>query len=95
VRSGAKISDQAFSFKVSLDESVTIKDKEALLSKIDNALSVYGSGELTQEIRDLKKEIEEQIYDELYNELQENFINNSKDIETLYEDSNKLSVLIP
>jgi hypothetical protein len=92
---GAKISDQVFSFKVSLDESITIKDKEALLSKIDNALSVYGSGELTQEIRDLKKEIEDQIYDELYNELQENFINNSKDIETLYEDSNKLSSLYP
>lgn len=92
---GAKISEQAFSFKVSLNESVTIKDKEALLSKIDNALSVYGSGELTQEIRDLKKEIEEQIYDELFNELQENFINNSKDIESLYNDSNKLLSLYP
>ena len=92
---GAKISDQVFSFKVSFNESVTIKDKEALLSKIDNALSVYGSGELTQEIRDLKKEIEGQIYDELFNELQENFINNLKDIESLYEDSNKLSSLYP
>ena len=92
---GAKISDQVFSFKVSLNESVTIKDKEALLSKIDNALSVYGSSELTQEIRDLKKEIEEQIYDELFNELQENFINNSKDIESLYDDSNKLLSLYP
>ena len=92
---GAKISEQVFSFKVSLNESVTIKDKEALLSKIDNALSVYGLGELTQEIQDLKKEIEEQIYGELFNELQENFINNSKDIESLYDDSKKLSSLYP
>ena len=92
---GAKIDDQLFSFKVSLNESATIQDKEALLSKIDNALSVYGSGEPTQEIRDLKKEIEEQIYDEVFNELQENFINDSKDIESLYADSNKLLSLYP
>jgi len=92
---GIKISDQTLDFNIALNESITIQDKKEIISKIDNALSVYGSDESTTEMQDLKKEIGQQVFDELFNDLQENFINNSRSTEDLYNDSKNLLSLYP
>ena len=92
---GIKISDQTLDFNIALNESITTKDKREIISKIDNALSVYGSDESTTEMQDLKKEIGQQVFDELFNDLQENFINNSRSTEDLYNDSKNLLSLYP
>ena len=92
---GIKISDQTLDFNIALNESITTKDKREIISKIDNALSVYGSNESTTEMQDLKKEIGQQVFDELFNDLQENFINNSRSTEDLYNDSKNLLSLYP
>jgi len=92
---GIKISDQTLDFNIALNESITIQDKKELISKIDNALSVYGSDESTTEMQDLKNEIGQQVFDELFNDLQENFINNSRSMENLYNDSKNLLSFYP
>ena len=46
-------------------------------------------------MQDLKKEIGQQVFDELFNDLQENFINNSRSTEDLYNDSKNLLSLYP
>ena len=87
---GIKINDMLLDFQDEQAFSDTELQKEELLSKIDNSLSLYGYNEMTGGIQELKDTIEEDLFNQRFDSLENNFINNSLSIEDLFEKSKKL-----
>ena len=87
---GIKVNDMLLDFQDEQAFSDTELQKEELLSKIDNSLSLYGYTEMTSGIQELKDTIEEDLFTQRFDSLENNFINNSVSIEELYEKSQKL-----
>jgi len=87
---GIKINETLLGFQDELALSDTEIQKEELLSKIANSLSLYGYNEMTKGIQDLKAVIEKDLFTQRFNSLESDFINNSLPIEDLFEKSQKL-----
>tara|TARA_B100001769_G_C22104216_1_gene596407 strand:- start:919 stop:2760 length:1842 start_codon:yes stop_codon:yes gene_type:complete len=87
---GIKINDMLLDFQDEQSVSDTELQKEELLSKIDNSLSLYGYNEMTGGIQELKATIEEDLFNERFDSLENNFINNSLPVEDLFDKSQKL-----
>ena len=87
---GIKINETLLGFQDELALSDTEIQKEELLSKIANSLSLYGYNEMTKGIQDLKAVIEKDLFTQRFNSLESDFINNSLPVEDLFEKSQKL-----
>ena len=87
---GIKINDTLLDFQDEQALSDTEIQKEELLSKIANSLSLYGYNEMTKGIQDLKAVIEEDLFIQRFDSLESSFINNSLPVEDLFEKSQKL-----
>tara|TARA_B100000579_G_scaffold109411_1_gene87277 strand:+ start:338 stop:2134 length:1797 start_codon:yes stop_codon:yes gene_type:complete len=87
---GIKINETLLGFQDEQALSDTEIQKEELLSKIANSLSLYGYNEMTKGIQDLKAVIEEDLFTQRFNSLESDFINNSLSVEDLFEKSQKL-----
>ena len=87
---GIKINDTLLGFQDEEALSDTEIQKEELLSKIANSLSLYGYNEMTKGIQDLKAVIEEDLFIQRFDSLESNFINNSLPAEELFKKSQKL-----
>ena len=87
---GIKINDTLLDFQDEQALSDTEIQKEELLSKIANSLSLYGYNEMTKGIQDLKAVIEEDLFTQRFDSLESSFINNSLPAEELFEKSQKL-----
>ena len=87
---GIKINETLLGFQDEQALSDTEIQKEELLSKIANSLSLYGYNEMTKGIQDLKAVIEKDLFTQRFNSLESDFINNSLSVEDLFEKSQKL-----
>lgn len=87
---GIKINDTLSDFIDQQVSSDTEAQKEELLSKITNSLSLYGYNEMTGGIQELKASIEEDLFNQRFDRLENNFINNSLSIEEMFEASQML-----
>ena len=87
---GIKINETLLGFQDEQALSDTEIQKEELLSKISNSLSLYGYNEMTKGIQDLKAVIEKDLFTQRFNSLESDFINNSLPVEDLFEKSQKL-----
>ena len=87
---GIKINETLLGFQDEQALSDTEIQKEELLSKIANSLSLYGYNEMTKGIQDLKAVIEKDLFTQRFNSLESDFINNSLPVEDLFEKSQKL-----
>jgi hypothetical protein len=87
---GIKINNIFLDFQDEQVLSDTELQKEELLSKIANSLSLYGYNEMTGEIQQLGAIIEEDLFNQRFDSLENNFINNSSSAEDLFEKSQKL-----
>ena len=87
---GIKINDTLSDFIDQQVSSDTEAQKEELLSKITNSLSLYGYNEMTGGIQELKASIEEDLFNQRFDRLENNFINNSLSMEEMFEASQML-----
>ena len=87
---GIKITEILLDFQDQEAISETEAQKEELLSKIANSLSLYGYNEMTKGIQELKDTVEEDLFKQRFDSLENYFINNSLPIEDLFKESQKL-----
>lgn len=92
---GIKIGEILLDFQDQQAISYTEAQKEELLSKIANSLSLYGYNELTKGIQELKATLEEDLFKQKFDSLENDFINNSLPIEDLFIESQKLLIQYP
>ena len=87
---GIKINNTLLDFQDQQALSNTEAQKEKLLSKIANSLSLYGYNDMTQGIQELQDILKEDLFNQRFNSLESNFINDSLPAEEMYKKSQKL-----
>ena len=92
---GVKIKKSLAEFKSELITSETEEQKNVLLSKINNSISVFGINEMTTELVGLRDEVEELLYEQRFDQLSNKFINSLEPLDALYDQANTLLSLYP
>jgi hypothetical protein len=81
---GLEVNEKSAQFSVEFDLAKSIDEREELLTKVQKALSIYGFGEMTQELQNIKATLEETIFNEKLKQIQDQFIENSGSLEDIY-----------
>ena len=81
---GLEVNEKSTQFSVEFDQAESIDEREELLAKVQKALSIYGFGEMTQELQNIKATLEETIFNEKLKQIRDQFIENSGSLEDIY-----------
>ena len=71
------------------------EDRMLILDKIDNALQIYGEDETTIALVNLRDKLVEETYSDAFTVLKDSYINQTKSLEALQSDAEKLLRLNP
>jgi len=81
---GIEVNEKIEQFITEFNQVVDQAQKEDLLLKVTNALSIYGYGEMTLELQDIAEDLKKQLFDENLKALKNQFINNKVLIDDLF-----------